>query len=143
MPLISVDDISNQLVAHHIAFGEINARDSGSAFQCLQSLDQTGTLVWRQVDLRYVASHNAFGMRSHSGQEHEHLFRCRVLRFIENNEGVAQGPSTHIREWRDLNGLPRDQALHLLGFQHIAQRVVEWPKIRRDLLEAEEMEQYI
>ena len=103
------------------------------SFKRLQRFDQAGTLVRRQIDLRHVAGHYAFGMRTHSRQQHEHLFRGRVLRFIENDEGVAQGAAAHVRERRDLDDLPRDQSLDLFRIKHVAQCIVKRTQIRRDL----------
>src|SRR3984893_2912886 len=107
MTLIGIDDGTNQLVAYHIAFGKINNSDPERVLQRLQRFNEPGALIWRQVDLRHVARDDALGTRAHASQKHEHLFRGRVLGFVEDDEGVAQGPPAHVGERCNLDDLPR------------------------------------
>src|SRR6202011_405041 len=132
--LVSGDDRTNKLVAYHVALVEINDRNPGNTFQRLQRFHDARAFVRRKVDLSYVAGDHAFGMRANAGKQHEHLLGRGVLRFVQNHEGVVQRPAAHISERRHLDRLPRDRALDFFRLEHVAQRVIERPQIRRDLL---------
>ena len=91
MLLISVDNGSDKLVPNDVFVIKINKADPGDIFQCLEGFEQTGALVRGQIDLGAVPSHDAFRARTNPREEHEHLLRRGVLRFVKNNECVAQG----------------------------------------------------
>ena len=65
-------------------------------------------------------------------QEHEHLLGGGVLRLVENDERVRQGAAAHVGERRDLDRLPRDEPLDLLGLEHVAQRIIKRTQVWRD-----------
>ena len=53
---IGADDGLDELVADDISFREVTEGDSFDAAQCLERLDQSGTLVCRKIDLRLIPS---------------------------------------------------------------------------------------
>ena len=88
-----------------------------------------------QVDLGDVAGHDGLRTEPEAGQEHLHLFRCRVLRLVEDDERVVQRAAAHVCERRDLDRAPLHQARDDFGFEHVVQRVVERSQVRVDLLQ--------
>ena len=69
-----------------------------------------------------------------AGQEHLHLHARRVLRLVEDDEGVGQRAAAHEGERRDLDDAGLEIALDLLRRQHVVERVVERTQIGIDLL---------
>ncbi len=132
--LIGVDDGADKFVPNDILVTEINKSDPGHTLERLERFEQARAFVRRKIDLSAVAGHDALRARPDPGQEHEHLLAGGVLRFIEDDEGVAQRAPAHVGERRDLDRLARDVALQLLGLEHVVQRVVERPQVGRDLL---------
>ena len=94
---------------------------------------EKATLVASYVNLGRVARDNDTRTESDTRQEHFHLLRRRVLRLVENDEAVVQGPATHEGERRDFDHLLLDQTLHTLHVEHVVEGVVERPKVRVDL----------
>ena len=104
---------------------------------CLQRavrFEQAGMLVRRQIDLRFVAGDDGLGADAEAREEHEHLLGGRVLRFVENDEGVVQRASAHVGQRRDLDDAALGVLLDFLGRQHVVQRVVQRAQIGHDLL---------
>ena len=134
MLLVSGDDGTNQLVAYHVTFVEIDDRNAGNVFQRLKRFDHTGTLVRGQIDLRHIAGDHALGIRTDAREQHEHLLGGGVLRFIENHECIVQSAAAHVSQRRDFDSLPRNRALDFLRLEHVAERVVKRTQIRSDLL---------
>ena len=132
MLLVGVDNRADQLMPDDIALGEINKRDARHGFQSLERLDQARALVRGQIDLGDVARHDAFGVRPDARQQHEHLLGRGVLRFVENNKGIAERATAHVGERRDFDGLAGHRALDFFRIEHVAQRIVERPQIGRD-----------
>ena len=121
-------------MAYHVALVEIDNRDPRNVLQRLQRFDHAGAFVGGQVNLRHVASDDAFGMRTDAREQHEHLLGGCVLGFIENHERVVQGAAAHVSERRNFNRLPRNRPLDLFRLEHIAQCVIKRAQIRCDLL---------
>ena len=57
----------------------------------------------RQVDLRHVAGDDRLGVVAEPRQEHLHLLARRVLRFVEDHEGVVERAPAHEGERRHLD----------------------------------------
>ncbi len=88
----------------------------------------------REVYLCDVAGHDDPGAEPEPGKEHLHLLGCGVLRLVQDDEGVVEGPTTHVGQRCHLDraglGQPRDR----LGVDHVVQRVVQRPQVGVDLL---------
>ena len=121
-------------MTHNILFGKVALCDAVHIFQDLQRVHKTAAGTVGQVDLCHIAGHDHFGTYTHTGQKHLHLFGGGILRFVQNDERVIQGASTHVCERRDLDDLLFHQTLIRFGPQHIEQTVVERAQIRVYLL---------
>lgn len=86
MLLVGFDDVLHELVPDDIAFVEIYELDAVDVAKNLPHFDEPGHAIWRQIDLCDIAGHHDFRVETQSGQEHFHLLRRGVLRFIENDE---------------------------------------------------------
>jgi hypothetical protein len=86
-----------------------------------------------QIDLRHVAGDDRLGTDADAGEEHLHLFRRGVLRFVENDEGVVQRAAAHVGQRGDLDGL-RSSIFHTVETHQVVQRVVQRAQIGIDLL---------
>ena len=91
-------------------------------------------LARRQVDLARIARDHHLGAFADAGQEHLHLHAGRVLRLVEDDEGVRQRAPAHEGERRDLDHAGVEVALHLGLRQHVVERVVERAQVGIDLL---------
>ena len=98
----------------------------------LDGLDEAGAFVARQINLGASPVMTALRIRAEPGEEHEHLLGGRVLRFVENDEGVVQRASAHVGERRDLDDAAFHVALDFLGFEHVVERVVERAQVGHD-----------
>jgi hypothetical protein len=88
-----------------------------------------------QVDLRDVTRHDDLAAEAEAGEEHLHLLGGRVLRLVEDDEGVVQAPSPHVGQRGDLDRAGRHELGDRLGVEHVVQRVVQRPQVRVDLVE--------
>ena len=129
---VGAHDARDQGIAHHIVIGKV---DEGGAFHILQRLDrfsEAGSRADRQIDLRQIAGDHHAGIFTEAGEEHFHLHRRRVLRLVENDDGVGKRAPAHERERRNLD-LARFEAFqHRVGRQHIVERVVKRTQVRVD-----------
>ena len=91
------------------------------------------SFVLRQIDLRLVAGDHHLRIHAESREQHLHLHRRRVLRFVDDDERVAERAAAHEGERRDLDDALLERALHALERHHLVERVVQRPKIRIDL----------
>src|SRR5215212_402884 len=66
-----------------------------------------------EVDLRNVARDHHLGAEPEARQEHLHLLGGRILRLIEDDERVVQGPASHERKWGYLDYTPLEVRLEL------------------------------
>ena len=96
-------------------------------------LDQPRRLLSRQVDLRDVSGDDHLRAEAEAGQEHLHLLRRRVLRLVEDDEGVVQRAPAHERQRRDLDRPALHVAGEPLGVDHVVEGVVQRPQVRVDL----------
>src|SRR5215831_8245579 len=98
MLLVGLDDVVHKLVPNDIPFIEIDELDAVDVAKDLPYFDEPGHSIRWQIDLRNVASDHNFRVESQPSQKHFHLFRSGVLRFIENDERIVQGPTPHERQ---------------------------------------------
>jgi hypothetical protein len=121
-------------VSHDVALAELHEADALDPAQQRERLDQTAGLVRGQVGLRDVARHDRLALEAEPRQEHLHLLARRVLRLVEDHEGVVQGAAAHEGERRHLDHAALHQPHRLLEVHHVAERVVERPQIGIHLL---------
>ena len=100
---------------------------------CCASL-QAGVLAGRQVDLRHVAGDDRLRAVAEAREEHLHLLGGRVLRLVEDDEGVVQRAAAHEGERRHLDRAALDQLAGAVEVDHVVQRVVERAEVRVHLL---------
>src|SRR2546422_962745 len=53
--------------------------------------NQAGMFVRRQIDLGFVPGNDRLRTVPQSRQEHQHLFRRGILRFVQDDEGAVEG----------------------------------------------------
>ena len=82
---------------------QVNHTDAFHAIEYLECLLQSAALLTRQVDLREVACDDHLGVHSHTGEEHANLLGGGVLCLVEDDDGIAEGASTHEGERRYLD----------------------------------------
>ena len=117
-------------MAYDVFLVQLHETDAFYAFQNLQCLHQTGSLGRRQVNLRHVSRDNHLGVHSHAGEEHLDLLGGRVLRFIQNDDGIVQCASAHKGEGGNLDDVQLHILFQLGGRYHVLQGVIEWLQIR-------------
>jgi len=87
--VVGADNALHQVMPHYIGFVEVN---EGQAFDALQYIDrfqQAAAPRVRQIDLCDVSGDHRFGVESEAGDEHLHLFRSGVLRFVEDHKRIV------------------------------------------------------
>ncbi len=87
-----------------------------------------------QIHLGHIPGNNDLGTETEPGEEHLHLLTGGVLRLVQDDESVVQGPAAHVRERRDLDGSALDQSWDRVRIDHVVQGVVERSQIRVDLV---------
>ena len=120
-------------MAHHVALVEAGDGDAGHAFHRLQRVAHAGAGAGGEIDLGEVAGDDHAGAFAHAGEEHLHLHRGGVLRFVENDEGMGQGAAAHEGERGDLDLPGAHAAGDLVAGHHVVQRVVERAQVGIDL----------
>ena len=120
---------------HDVALVEEHETDAGEPAQELVGFPQTRRLPLRQVDLRHVPGHDGLGSEADARQEHAHLLRGRVLRLVEDDEGVVERPAPHEGDRGDLDDAALEQLGRLLVAEDVVEGVVERPQVRVDLLD--------
>src|ERR1700757_5450 len=131
---IGVNDFRDQPVAHHVHTGQLRDVDVVDTVEDLDCRPQTGPGAPRKVDLGDVPGDDDLRPKTQPGEEHLHLLGGGVLRLVENDERVVQGPSPHVPQWRHLDHPRGHQLWDQLGVHHVVQRVIQRPQIRVDLL---------
>ena len=106
----------------------------GDASQDALGLDQPAQFAARQIDLADVAGDHAFAAEADARQEHLHLLGRRVLRLVEDHEGIVQRAPAHEGQRRNLDQALLEGPRHLVETHQVVQRVVERAQIRVDLL---------
>ena len=131
---IGVHDVPHQPVPHHVVAGQPGEVHVIQAFEDILHDPQAAGLAGRQVHLGDVAGHDDLGGEAEPGQEHLHLFRGGVLRLVQDDERVVEGPAAHVRERRHLDRARRDEPRDRFRVEHVMQRVVQRPQVGVDLL---------
>ena len=88
----------------------------------------SGRSIW--VD---VAGSHDFRTVAHPREEHLHLRNGRVLRFVEDDEGLVQRPAPHVGQRNDLDQVLLAVARDLLVVHHFVQGVHQRPQVGIDL----------
>src|SRR5664280_2817677 len=122
--VVRPDDSLHQVMAHHVSLIEVAEPDPFHVAHDLDCLHHSAPACIRQIDLGNVTSDDRLGVEAEAGHEHLHLLRGGVLRFIENDKRIVQRASAHERDGSDLNDVLLQVAIHLVGFEHVVQRVV-------------------
>ena len=82
---------------------KVNLRN---VLQFLLGINQAGFDISRKVDLAGISIDNHLRVKTKTGQKHLHLHDGGILRFIEDDKGIVQGPPPHISQRRNLDNLP-------------------------------------
>ena len=123
------DDLTHQLVPHHVRPGETDHFDVVDALQNVGAPLQARVLGRGQVDLGHVAGEHHLGPLAQSGEDHQMLGDGHVLTLVTQQEHGFQRPATHIGQGRDLDDALFHIALHRLRPQHLVQGVVQGAEI--------------
>src|SRR5271167_1967340 len=99
--LVRVDDLAHQPVPYDIVAGQPREVDVLDAVEDVLHHAQPADLAGWQVDLGHVAGDYHLRSETEPGEEHLHLFGRGVLRLVQDDERVVQGPATHIRQGGD------------------------------------------
>ena len=132
--LVGLDDATDEAVAYDVGAGEAAEGDVLDAVEDALDHAQPGLGARRQVDLAGVAGDDDPRAEAEAGQEHLHLLGRRVLRLVEDDEGVVERATAQERQRRDLDGAGGQQLGDGLGVDHVVQRVVERAQVGVDLL---------
>ena len=132
--LVGGNNALDQRVTNDIATRKLDNSNAFSVPQSTVRFEETGLLVCREVDLRFVPSNDCFGIDTQAGQKHEHLLRRGILRFIKDDESVVQGAPPHIGQGGNFDNGSFSVLLKFIGGQHIMQGIMQWPEVRSDLL---------
>jgi hypothetical protein len=132
--LVRLDDAPDQTVAYDVGAGEAAEGDVVDAVEDPLDHTQAGLGAGGQVDLAGVAGDDDARAEAEPGEEHLHLLGGRVLRLVEDDEGVVERAPAQERQRRDLDGAGGEQLGDRLGVDHVVQRVVEGPQVGVDLL---------
>src|SRR2546423_949560 len=126
--LVRLHDPLDELVSHDVLVPEADECDAVDRGEDVLHLDQPRGLLARQVDLGHVAGDDHLGAEAEPRQEHLHLLRARVLRLVEDDEGVVQGAAAHEGERRDLDLAAFHVRGEPVGVEHVVERVEERPQ---------------
>src|SRR5579859_3788928 len=96
--LVRVDDLADQAVPDDVVAGQPGEVDVLDAVEDVLHHAQPADLAGWQVDLGDVAGHHHPRAEAQPGEEHLHLLGRGVLRLVQDDEGVIQGPATHVRQ---------------------------------------------
>src|SRR3954470_6069645 len=133
-PLIGLDDAPDQRVANDVGRGEPDHRDAFDPFEAANGIGEARFRRVGEIDLVGIAANHHPAAHAEAGQEHLHLQRRRVLRLVEDDEGVVERAPAHEGDRRDFDLARGDPAFDLLGWEHVVERVVEWTQIGIDLV---------
>src|SRR5665647_1706946 len=86
---------------------------------------QPRRLPVRQIDLARIAGHDHAAVLAQPGQEHLHLHRGGILRFVENDAGIRQRAAAHEGQRRDLDLAAFQCALDDAGIHQVVQCVID------------------
>ena len=89
MLFVSRDDVLDERMADDIALGKFDDGDAFGIFQNAMCFEQAGMFVRRQINLRFIAGDDGLRAVPEAREEHQHLLGRRVLRLVEDDEGVV------------------------------------------------------
>src|SRR5271157_82991 len=92
-------------------------------------LYKTRYLIMRKIYLCYITCNDGFRSESQPGQEHLHLFRCRVLRFIQNDKRVIQSSPPHKCQRSYFYDSLVNEGRRLVKINHVKKSIIERPEI--------------
>src|SRR3990167_5676703 len=101
--IVGFDNVLHQLVTDHVTLVEIYELNALDVAQNLPHLDQAGDPLRRQIHLSDITGHNHLGMEPEPREEHLHLLRRGILRFVKNDERIVQRTASHKTKWRNFN----------------------------------------
>ena len=87
-----------------------------------------------EIDLGRVTGHDELGVHAHSGEEHLELGQIRVLCLVQDDTCPVQRPASHVGQRGDLDRSLLDELLQSLGWNHVAESVVQWLEVRIQLV---------
>ena len=105
----------------------------GDVAQSHKRVDESVAGPTREIRLSRVAADDDARVDSHAREEHFHLSDRRILRLVENNIGVVERSSAHVRERRDFNARILDELAQKIRLRHIGERVEKRTQVRIDL----------
>ena len=132
--VVGGDDTSHQFVAYHVGAGEVAEGDVVDTGQDSPYHPQTRLHRTGKVGLGDVAGDDDLRPEPQSGEEHLHLLWRGVLGLVEDDEGVVEGTTTHVRQRSHLDGTRVHEPGDGVRTHHVAQRVMERTQVRVDLL---------
>src|SRR5258708_28679504 len=92
---VRLHNLLDKVMADHVLVVEVHERDALDMADDLHRLYEPGGAADRQIDLRDVAGDHRLRAEAQAGQEHLHLLRGRVLRFVEDHERVGEAAAAH------------------------------------------------
>ena len=101
--VVGPNDLGNDRMPHDILRFQGVKTYFFDILQYPVGLAQTGLIGVGQVNLSKVACHHRLGPKTDASEEHLHLLRRGVLRFIQNDEGIVQSASAHVGKGGNLN----------------------------------------
>lgn len=108
--------------------------DALDILEDLAGLAQARSDAARQIDLPEVARDDHARAEAQARQEHLHLLVRRVLRLIEDDEGVLERAAAHVGERRDLDDALGHELLVAVLAEDVLQGIVERAQVRIDLV---------
>ena len=79
--------------------------------------------------MRGITGDDGSRSKAQASEEHLHLLAGRILRFIENNEGIVQRATAHERQWCHLNDIALNVFCDRFESQHLVKCVIQGSQI--------------
>ena len=121
-------------MADDVLIGEDDGADSLDVLQEAYAFQKAGILAAGEIDLGRVTGHDELGVHAHSGEEHLELGQIRVLGLVQDDTCPVQRPASHVGQRGDLDRSLLDELLQSLGWNHVAESVVQWLEVRIQLV---------
>src|SRR5438094_8339799 len=125
------DDIPDQPVPDDVRLTEVTEGDALDAGEDALHLEQPGILAAGEVDLGLIARDHSARVHAEASEKHLHLHARRVLRLVENDEGVGQGAAAHVGERRDLDRAAVDRLLHPVARHHVLEGMMPRDRVQK------------
>src|SRR3954451_13598946 len=98
LSVVGVHDARHQFVAHDVIDRERHMADAFDIAEQPHGLGKTRGLAAWQIGLARIAGHDHAAVLAKAREKHLHLHRSRILRLVENDDGVCQRSSAHESE---------------------------------------------